>query len=77
MAMLLDLRTVPCINVGKGVRVEAVRLLEEAYVKFGLNCALYKEATSKATSGNQATNIYGSASHPKTMPLQRSRQDKS
>ena len=38
MAMLLDFGTLPCNNVGKEVRKQAVQLLHEFYVEFGFNC---------------------------------------
>ena len=41
MAMLLDLRTLPCSNVEKEVRKQVLELLHEAYVEFGLNCLSY------------------------------------
>ena len=41
MAMLLDLRTLPCTNLEKNVTNEAVRQLKLAYVDFGINCVLY------------------------------------
>ncbi len=48
MAMFLDLRTLPCNNVGKEVRMQAVHLLHEAYVEFGFNCVSYeREQTAK------------------------------
>ena len=50
MAMLLDLRTLPCNNVESDVRKEAVRLLKLAYVEFGVNCVLFdcqQEADAK------------------------------
>ena len=44
ISMLLDLRTLPCNNIDKEVRQEAVRLLKLAYVDFGVNCAIYERA---------------------------------
>ncbi len=41
MAMLLDLRTLPCSKVEKEVRKQAVELLQEAYVDFGFKCESY------------------------------------
>ncbi len=41
LAMLLDIRTLPCSNVSKEVRKESVELLHEAYIEFGLNCVFY------------------------------------
>ena len=57
MAMLLDLRTLPCSNVEKEVRKQAVELLHEAYVEFGLNCVSYdrqQAATAAATTAAKA-----------------------
>ncbi len=56
MAMLLDLRTLPCNNVESDVRKEAVRLLKLAYVEFGVNCVLYdrkQEADAKLAASSQ------------------------
>ncbi len=51
MAMLLDLRTLPCSNVEKEVRKQAVDLLQEAYVEFGFNCVSYdRQQTAKAAA---------------------------
>jgi len=46
MAMLLDLRTLPCNNVEKEVRKQAVELSHKAYVEFGYNCVSYDRKTS-------------------------------
>ncbi len=50
MAMLLDLMTLPCNNVEKGVGKQAVELLHETYVEFGHNYVSYDReiATAKA-----------------------------
>ena len=60
MAMLLDLRTLPCNNVDKDVRNEAVRLLKLAYVEFGVKCLLYdreKKASSSGTPKLDSENV--------------------
>ena len=48
MAMLLDLGTLPCNNVDKEVRKQAVELLHEAYVEFGYNCVSYDREIAAA-----------------------------
>jgi len=56
MAMLLDLRTLPCNNVESDVRTEAVRLLKLAYVELNVNCVLYdrkQEADAKLAASTQ------------------------
>jgi hypothetical protein len=60
MAMLLDLRTLPCSNVEKEVRKQAVELLYEAYVDFGFNCVSYDKqqtATSAAKAAAQVVSV--------------------
>jgi len=60
MAILLDLRTLPCNNVDKDVKEEAVRLLKHAYVEFGVKRLLYdreKYAASKQSSSNGMTKL--------------------
>jgi hypothetical protein len=56
MAMLLDLRTLPCNNVETDVRKEAVRLLKLAYVEFGVNCVLYDRRIEAAAKLAASTN---------------------
>ena len=53
--MLLDLRTLPCSNVEKDVRKQAVDLLHEAYVEFGYNCVSYdRQAAATAVAAAAA-----------------------
>jgi len=59
MAMLLDLRTLPCNNVETNVRNEAVRLLKLAYVEFGVKCVLYyrrQEVVAKLATSAKTKN---------------------
>ena len=57
MAMLLDLRTLPCINVEKEVRKQAVELLQAAYVDFGFNCVSYDMQQTAAAAAKAAAEI--------------------
>lgn len=61
IAMLLDLRTLPCSHVSVDIRKSAVCELEEEYVQFGIQCYKYDLKEAMKARDKAATSIEGEA----------------
>jgi hypothetical protein len=61
IAMLLDLRTLPCSHVSVDIRKSAVCELEEEYVQFGIQCYKYDLKEAMKARDKAATSIEAEA----------------